>query len=867
MLKLSNIKKEYQVGNLKTEALRGVNLEFRENEFVAILGPSGCGKTTLLNIIGGLDRYSEGELYIEGRATRHFKDYDWDLYRNNRVGFVFQTYNLIGHQTVLSNVEIALTLIGVSKEERTKRALSALASVGLSDQAHKKPNQLSGGQMQRVAIARAIINNPCILLADEPTGALDSESSVQVMDILKELSKDRLVIVVTHNPELAEKYATRTIRLSDGEVLSDSDPFETEFTPQPDPPVEKNFFKRIRNFFTGFYARIKGRVENEKRTRHTSMKYSSALKLSFNNLITKKMRTFLTSFAGSIGIIGIALVLALSTGFSAFIKQTEENSLSKYPLVLENVNMDVTSIMSMLAKSSGSREERPKAQEVYVGKTLGNLLKNINNVFSQNDLAAFKKYLDQNLTEDMGSVKYDYGTRVNIFSNNYGDGEQVPYVQINPFQEAMEAMFASDPRFIGFFQGMIEQVQGIAQDISTWDELIANQKLLNMQYELLGSSKWPTRYDEIVLVVDKYNQIEDYSLFTLGLFNPTDVLKMLNGSKDIVDKVFKFEDLIGMEYRVMANSDYYYLDASNVWNKKTLTSLDDEYIVQHSIPVKVSGIVRLRSGVEQGVINGVAGYTPELVKHLIDRVNSSEAVEMQTKYSGKGEPAVSILGATQVIEDGEKKLIGYSEDEIDPKTVLKGMGVADIDEPDRIMLYVPSFEAKDKMIELIEDFNDTRAPGEKGVKYTDWLGMLMSSINTISDTVKWVLIAFSAISLVVSSIMIGIITYISVLERTKEIGILRSVGARKKDITRIFNAETLMVGFASGIIGIIITMLLTLPINAIAKSMFEIEKIAGLNWYSAVILIAISMLLTLISGFIPSRMAAKKDPVTALRSE
>lgn len=852
MLRLRGIKKEYKVGNIVTHALKGVDVEFREQEFVSILGPSGCGKTTLLNIIGGLDRYDGGELFINDRSTKEFNDYDWDTYRNQSIGFVFQSYNLIMHQTVLNNVELALTLIGINKEERKKRAMSALESVGLGDQAYKRPNQLSGGQMQRVAIARAIINNPDILLADEPTGALDTESSVQIMEILKNLSSERLIIMVTHNPDLAEEYSTRIIKLTDGVITDDSNPYDTEFTPKPETVKEKNFFKRIKNGFNNVISRIKGRHEHEKKTRRTSMKYKSALKLSFNNLITKKMRTFLTSFAGSIGIIGIALILAISSGFNDFIRSTEENSLSRYPLELEKAALSLDAMTMLLTQLNGSsREEYPETDEVYVQKIMGNMLgsKLWTDIFSENDLASFKAYADEHFNNDWGDIKYHYNTTMNIFSNRFDN----KYAQINPFIDAMKAMLGGDP----LLQAVLPMIEQYLSSMAVWDELSGNQRLLDEQYELLGDkSHWPTKNNEIVLVLDPSNQISDMELFALGLL-PADmntVLAALSGDSAISNKVFSFEELLGAEYRLMTNADYYYTDADGNWRRYTMEQLVENptFIEENSITLTVSGIVRPKPGVTAGLISGKMAYSRSLTEELVDRVNSHPAVAAQ-----KATPKVNIL-------DSSENNMGKTRYE----AILAEMGVSDKSKPEKISLYPTSFQNKDKIIEFINDYNTHQnSTGGKGVRYTDRLAVMMSSINTITDAIKWVLVAFSSISLIVSSIMIGIITYISVLERTKEIGILRSIGARKKDISRVFNSETLMIGFASGVIGIIITILASIPINIVLKNYLGISGIASVVWWHAIILIGISVLLTLVSGFIPARMAAKKDPVTALRSD
>ena len=836
MLYLENITKQYVVGTLKTDALKGITLQFRKSEFVAILGQSGCGKTTLLNIIGGLDRYTSGNLYINRRSTKEYDDHDWDSYRNRSVGFIFQSYNLIMHQTVLANVELALTMIGIGKEERRRRALEALESVGLADQAYKKPNQLSGGQMQRVAIARASINDPEILLADEPTGALDSESSVQVMAILKKLSENRLVIMVTHNAELAEEYATRIIRLKDGLVIGDTAPYDEAFSPDKTFKKERNIFKRIGNYF-----------RRNRATRNTSMSFGSAIKLSANNLTTKKMRTFLTSFAGSIGIIGIALVLALSSGFSRYVKDMEENALSQYPLKVERTNMDLQAILKILQSTPGSeRPAFPDADEVYVGTVFGNLLKdgNYNKIFHENDMQSLKAYLDANWDNSIGSLRYNYDITMNIYSN-YADPDK--YVIVNPIIDAMKTMMAGTP-----FEAVIEKLETYVSAIPVWEELVYSESLLQNQYEVLGNGRWPSAADEIVLCVDRYNQIDDYMLFTLGLVPASieEVMAAMTGSDSFVNRTFSFEDLVDMEYRVMTGADFYYpVEGSDLYSNYGLTDAPFEYIQNNSMPVKVVGIVRPKEGVTNGVIQGKVGYTPALKEALMQRAAAHPAVIAQ-----KATPKIDIT--TGAAFTGDRNY----------KDVMRFMGgEIDVNNPSSIELIANSFDSKEAIIAFLDGYN-AQNPA-KTIKYNDNLGMMMSLVSSLSNTVTWSLVGFTSISLLVSSIMIGIITYISVLERTKEIGILRSIGARKRDIGRVFNAETAILGLCSGVLGIIVTFILTFPVNAILKKLVGVDNLMFMVWWHSLVLICISVLLTLISGFIPARMAANKDPVTALRSE
>lgn len=845
MLKLLDIKKDYISGSKCSkkfpinvvEALKGINLEFRENEFVAVLGPSGCGKTTLLNVIGGLDQYTAGELYINEQSTKHFSDYEWDRYRNDQIGFIFQSYNLIMHQTVLSNVEMALTLIGISKAEKRKRAIAALESVGLGDQINKNPNQLSGGQMQRVAIARAIINDPKIILADEPTGALDSESSMQVMEILKDLAKDRLIIMVTHNNDLAEQYANRVVKLIDGKVVSDTNPYQSDF--QEDfalVETSKNPFIRVLHYF----KRKKKTIA--KKTPH--MTYSSAFKLSLSNLNTKKTRTILTSFAGSIGIIGIALVLAISAGFQDYIVSTEESALSRYPLTIEKQSISLPSVVSFLSKAEKIEKEKfPDADEAYVGKVLANLMSHLTTAFAENDLESFKTYLDENFDGTYGSVKYNYTTTLNVYSN-YLAPETGDYTRINPFDDLMAEHVP--PALLGSLKNMVSAMV-------IWDELISNQNLLNEQYDIVGSefgSRWPQNKNEVVLVLDEYNQITDYMLFAIGLESPDDAFNYFfdaETQEEILTKSYNFDDILGLKYRVLTNADYYYQDTETLdWQKHNDASLTKQYIEDNGLEIEIVGIVRPNEKCKSPSVNGAIGYTKELSDYLITHAAAHAAVKAQEEN-----PRESILDGTAI-----------SKNEL--PNVLADMGKADISKPKSISFYVNSFESKDKVIELIEKYN---AESGKNIKYTDTLGAMMSSINEISDAITKVLIAFSAISLIVSSIMIGIITYISVLERTKEIGILRSLGARKKDISRVFSSETMLIGFISGLLGIGITYLLTVPINVLLENNLGIKGLAHFVWWHALVLIAISIGLTVLSGFIPSRIASKKDPVTALRSE
>ena len=866
MLKLENIHKTYKTGNTSVEALKGVSLEFRKSEFVSILGQSGCGKTTLLNVIGGLDKYDEGNMSIKNRSTKEYKDKDWDFYRNHSVGFVFQSYNLIPHQTVLQNVELALTISGISAKKRRKMAIEALEKVGLSDQLKKKPNQMSGGQMQRVAIARALVNNPEIVLADEPTGALDSETSVQIINLLKEISNDRLVIMVTHNPELAEKYSTRIVKLLDGRIIDDSNPYNSEENDEL--VIEK--------------------------TKGTSMSFFTALSLSLTNLFTKKARTILTSFAGSIGIIGIALILSLSSGVNAYINQVEENTLSSYPLTIEETTTDVSEmITSLMGENKKSGEH--KKDKIYSNDIMTNMMTSIINGSTTNDLKAFKSYLEsgksdiKNYTSD---IKYSYKTQLNIFTE---DGYQV-----NPSQ-VFESM--------GYKRENQNSFGGSSfSNAEIWNELLNNDKLLKSQYDVIAG-KMPKEYNEVVLIIDKNNEISDYTLYSLGLKDVKELEKIIedatNGNKIEEPKQtqYSYDDILNLKFRLLLNTDFYEKTPDGTYEDKS----DDElYMLEKlkdSIEIKIVGILRPSEDNKSSRTGGTIGYLSSLMTTLINKNNGSEIVakqmenkdidvftnlpfETKKKYtmddinnyiaSLESDKQVQMnayiaqmrgngMSDSQIIERFSSYLKATVSDATYDDNLLK-LGVADIDSPSSINIYPKDFESKDKIAEIIDKYN-TKKDKDNKIKYTDYVGLMMSSITTIINAITYILIAFVSISLIVSSIMIGIITYISVLERTKEIGVLRAMGASKHDVSNIFNAETLIVGFTSGILGILVTVLLLVPINYIIKSFTDIGGLAVLPIKGAIILIAISMLLTLIAGLIPSRLAAKKDPVISLRSE
>ena len=868
MLKLQNIKKDYITGDTAVHALKGVSIEFRKSEFVSILGHSGCGKTTLLNIIGGLDRYTDGDLFINGKSTKTYKDRDWDNYRNHSVGFIFQSYNLIPHQTVLSNVELALTLSGVSKQERRKRAEDALKKVGLGDQLGKKPNQMSGGQMQRVAIARALVNDPEILLADEPTGALDSETSVQIMELLKEISKDRLVIMVTHNPELAKQYSTRIVKLLDGNITDDSDPYGGEET-------------------------VKAEKAEGKRP---SMSFLTALSLSLNNLMTKKARTFLTSFAGSIGIIGIALILSLSNGVNAYIQKVEEDTLSSYPITIEQAGMDVSRLVKDLMGKNEAPEDREK-DKIYSNNIMTEMMTTMVNGISENNLELLKAHIEKTpeFESNTSEIEYKYSTVMNIYDEKGN--------RVNP-----NTVFTT---VFGESAAQSQQYSGMSSFSNTevWTRLFDNSEFLEKQYDVIAG-RMPEKYNEIVLAVDKNNQISDYTLYSLGLKDVKELEEMMkkaqNGEKiePTEEVTYSYDDILNLKFKLLCNTDYFEKSENGIWVNKT----DDELFVQSQLAklgedITVVGIIRPAEGSVANDTAGFVGYKSELMEHLINKVNDSEIVKAQkaspdtdvltglpfeTNENMTYEELMAYIAALPENERAEyaayteqMTAAGMTNEQIAERfnSAIKAknssatyegnlslMGVSDLKRPSVINIYPKDFEAKETVAELIDDYNSAAAENEK-ITYTDYIGLMLSSVTTIINAISYILIAFVSISLIVSSIMIGIITYISVLERTKEIGILRAMGASKRDVSRVFNAETLIVGFSAGVIGILITLLLLIPINAIIGAITDISGLAVLPVAGAAALIIISMLLTLIAGLFPSKIAAKKDPVTALRSE
>ena len=906
MLELINIRKTYGKDEAAVEALKGVSLKFRESEFVSILGQSGCGKTTLLNIIGGLDQYTSGDLIINNTSTKDYTDSDWDTYRNHSIGFIFQSYNLISHQTVLANVELALTLSGVSKNERRKRAVQALDKVGLRSQMNKRPNQLSGGQMQRVAIARALINNPDILLADEPTGALDSETSVQVMDLLKEIAKDRLVIMVTHNPELAEQYSTRIINLRDGNLVGDSNPYDGQMNPEE---------------FYEFQCHKQSVAKKKKQ----SMSFWTAMSLSFNNLMTKKGRTFLTSFAGSIGIIGIALILAVSTGVNAYIQSIEESTMSSYPLQIQQNTMDPTSMMSSMMQAAQSQNQNREPGKVYSSPIMTQMMTMMTDSATQNNLEKFKDFLDsnseiQNLVTD---IRYDYESNWNIYLL-HEDGSYTNSSQgLEQMYESMGVTGTSQEMMLG----MVSMMGAGMASVTGWTELIGSTEHIMTEYELVDG-KYPESSNEIVLIVDQNNQISDYTLYVLGIRDFSEIQEymeamikaQINGTTieiDIPDTNYTYEEIYNFDFKVLLNSDHYTIDGDKIIE---LSDDDVAFIdrLNNAMDLKIVGIVRPTDDMMNMANIGTIGYLSSLKEDVIERSNSSDVVKTQLKnpdvdmftgvrFDSKGYtmddfpiikemisryPGIDttfILDAiiqklnmpylSEVIkqyvptsaESMMQIIINYlNKTNITTNTYkgnLEKLGYVDMNNPTTISIYPKDFEAKERINEIIAEYNDKQNEEDK-IIYADTVALLMSSVTTIVDAISYVLIAFVAISLVVSSIMIGIITYISVLERTKEIGILRAIGASKKDIARVFNAETLFVGFVAGLIGIICSLGLIVIINMILYHFTGLATLqAVLEPTPAIILVCISMVLTFVAGLFPSKTASKKDPVIALRTE
>ncbi len=871
MLELKDVVKEYKTADETVAALKGVSLKFRKSEFVSILGPSGCGKTTLLNIIGGLDRYTSGDLIINGKSTKDFSDKDWDTYRNHSVGFVFQSYNLIPHQTVLENVELALTLSGIGAKERRERAVAVLEKVGLGKKINVRPNQLSGGQMQRVAIARALINDPEILLADEPTGALDSKTSVQIMELLKEISSDRLIIMVTHNPELAEKYSSRIIRLFDGVIEGDDKPLTDE-----EVKVES------------------AATPNDKRTnkgrKKTSMSFLTALSLSFRNLMTKKGRTFLVSFAGSIGIIGIALILSLSSGFQTYINRTQEETLSKYPITIQQTYTDMSSVLEEFNKSDNAGAY-PNDGKISQNDSLYKMIHTYSGAQVTNNLEKFKKELDKKEynTQKITAVQYTY----NMTFDTYVKRENGKYERVMSTVDWMDKTMGGlqmSSSYISMYAGMM------GSSGNAWSEALDNEGFIKSKYDVLAG-EWmdfdgDPEVGEVMVVVDKYNRIPDYILPALGLADKNELMYEIANSIENVTiretyknmynvtevaeedkfavkyKDFTAADLVGREFSIVLPAAYYYKEnADDATYKYALYSDDVTVVSERAVEqavaagkkVKVVGVIRQKENVSSGALSSNIVYSNALTKTLLKKVGAESVVVDQ-----KATPELNVLtGKTFDAETAEKA--GTSFD----GNMLK-FGYADENKPSSIAIYASSFANKDYIESFIAGYNEkveSEGNTKDKISYTDYTGMMMSSITTIINAVSYVLIGFVSVSLIVSSIMIGIITYISVLERIKEIGVLRALGASKKDVARVFNAETLIIGLAAGLIGIAVTILLNIPVSAIIYSLAGIKNVAVLPWQGGLILVAISMLLTFIAGLIPSRIASKKDPVVALRSE
>ena len=883
MLTLKQITKVYSGGEMQVQALRGIDLEFGSSEFAAILGPSGCGKTTLLNIIGGLDQYTDGDLIIRGKSTKQFNESDWDTYRNHAVGFVFQSYNLIPHQTVLANVELALTLSGIGRDERRRRAIEALEKVGLKDQIKKKPNELSGGQMQRVAIARALVNNPEILLADEPTGALDSETSIQVMEILREIARERLVIMVTHNPELANEYADRIIRVLDGKVISD-ERIRREAAPQrAETPAEEGKKKR-------------------------SMSILTALNLSLTNLLTKKGRTVLTAFAGSIGIIGIALILSISNGVNVYIERVQRDTLSAYPLEIDAQSMDMSETLQNLFDSGGSSSHPREDGKVYSGTRMTNTMSAMMSGVKENDLESFKAWLDDPANEIdklVSGIQYEYETPLMVYRTDSGLN-----MQVNP-STTMDSTGMMDMYNLGAMGAGIQQtmMETFKKRLNVFEPMLDNEELLKSQYDVLYGRMPEDKY-EVVLILNKNNELSDYTLYSLGLKDQGELRGQFAGLMqgqgiESEEMEFSYEDLMNLELKLLPATDLYEKGES-FWLDKTG---DKEYIaakLADATQLKIVGVLRPAEGAVTTSNSGTIGYKRELMEEMIRRVGESEIVQEQLAnpeidvFTGQAfhTEEIDVLSLVDTMEMSdliklmeEKGFIpvGMIPDMLKPmitkdivtQFVQKGtvmiegntleknlekLGVSDESKPSTILIYPKNFESKKTLSAKIKAYNEAVGE-EKAIHYTDMMDLLMNSVTTIVNAISYVLIAFVAISLVVSSIMIGIITYISVLERTKEIGILRAIGASRRDVARVFNAETLIVGFGAGVIGIAVTLLLIFIANIILKNVTGIPNLAVLPPAAGLILVGISMVLTLIAGIIPSRMAARKDPVVALRSE
>ena len=855
MLEIKNITKTYETDGFVQRALDDVSINFRNNEFASILGPSGSGKTTLLNIIGGLDKYDSGDLVINEVSTKEYDDRNWDSYRNHRVGFIFQSYNLIAHQTVLQNVELALTLSGVSKDEREKRAKEVLDKVGLYEHINKLPNQLSGGQMQRVAIARALINDPDILLADEPTGALDSETSTQIMDLLRFVAKEKLVIMVTHNPELAEDYSTRIIKLKDGKITDDSNPYNGEKNTKEDLEIEM------------------------KKSSKTSMNLKTALTLSLNNLLTKKGRTILTAFAGSIGIIGIALILSLSNGLNEYIDRVEEDTLTSYPLTLDKASVDSNALMTTLMEANQDRDYEDG--KVYSNNIMTDMLSTAASEQKSNDLKSFKEYIESdktNIKNYVSDIKYIYNLNLNLYKADYSK----EIVKVNPSTVFDNLGIGNDS------SSMFGNVSMGMGEVNSWTELTENDDLLKTQYDLVAG-KYPTKYNEVVLVMDQNNQVSDYALYSLGLLDQNELKdslsKIIAGEKIETKEVFTYtyDEIVGLKYKLVLNTDYYQKQG-NVWVDKSKDEAYMKKVLDKAETIEVVGILRI--GEESSLsTTGVMGYTHELTEYTINKINESTIAKEQyakpeiNVFTGMKFNSGTDFDMSKLPLEQQQYLASLSQMELANlisqysenasatyESNLLKLGLNDLSDPASIQIFPKDFESKDAIVDIIDDYNSGKAEEEK-LMYSDIVGVMMSSVTTIINAISYILMAFVSISLIVSSIMIAIITYISVIERTKEIGILRAIGASKKDVSRVFNAETFIEGLFAGILGIVVTLLLNIPICLIVEHNFGISNIAKLPVVGGIVLVIISVVLTLVAGLIPARMASKKDPVIALRTE
>ncbi len=885
MLKLINIHKDYPSPDGAVHALRGVSLHFRKSEFVSILGPSGCGKTTLLNIIGGLDHYTDGDLQIEGKSTKEYGSRDWDTYRNHRIGFVFQSYNLIPHQTVLSNVELALTLAGISPAERRARATEALAKVGLSDQLNKLPAQLSGGQMQRVAIARSLVNDPEILLADEPTGALDSVTSTQVMEILKEISQERLVIMVTHNPELADLYSTRIIRLKDGEITDDTNPYGGDEIL----PTEKSV--------DAPQKRSKGKKK------HSSMSFLTALSLSFRNLMTKKARTLMISFAGSIGIIGIALILSVSTGVQALIDSLERGTMSSYPLTIQGTSIDMGAMLGDMMES-GTPNENKQDGYVYSHDVVSGMISGMSAGIAKNDLVSLKKHIESgktNILSYVNDIKYSYMTGINTYTPTVSGGKTSYRQNMKDYYDLMDALGLPVPGGGSSYDTMDSLMGSMSSGSSVWQEMIGSESFMEEQYQLLAGA-YPTETYDVVLYVNEQNEISDYVLYMIG-FLDINVLQEYTEAleKHNVDPAnnpkpekpapvsYTYEELLGKSFRILTDADHYKLENGKAVE---LSETELKALLDTAPTARITGILKPSENAVAGTVVGGIGYKSEMISDLIARVDANEVVKAQKANPEKDiftgayfrdftledyDAIMQMIASDPALQQYLPMMQNMPKEQVvamanqmmtaEGKSLEKNymkLGVVDVNNPSAISIYPKDFDSKDAINQILDDFSKNQSK----LTYTDTIALMLESVTTIVNAISYVLVAFVAISLVVSSIMIGVITYISVLERTKEIGILRALGASKRDISRVFNAETLVIGFSAGALGILVSLIFIVIINVILFALTELAALkAVLSIPAALILIGISMVLTLIAGLFPARLAAKKDPVVALRTE